>query len=105
MVAGTTNYQDPKNQYSHVEDLTLPPNYNRNNPLGHDIVILRLKQGFKLDECHIRQNLSILGRASWTRRRVWIGWIHLKRGLALQGYIILVIVESQGRRIILKKFL
>ena len=55
MVAGTTNYQNPKNQYSHVENLVLPPNFNNIDPLGHDIVVLRLKEGFKLDECHIRQ--------------------------------------------------
>ena len=55
MVAGTTNYQNPKNQYSHVEDFSLPPKYNRYDPLGHDIVVLRLKERFKLDDCHIKQ--------------------------------------------------
>ena len=63
MVAGTTNYQNPCNQYSRVKDLALPPKYNRDNPFGHDIVVLRLKKRFKLDECYIRQEPF----TTWTR--------------------------------------
>ena len=50
MVAGTLNYQNPypnpNYQYSRVKDLALPPKYNRDNPFGHDIVVLRLKKRF-----------------------------------------------------------
>ena len=67
MVAGTLNYQNPypnpNYQYSRVKDLALPPKYNRDNPFGHDIVVLRLKKRFKLDECHIRQETF----NTWTR--------------------------------------
>ena len=35
-------------------NLALPPGYNPKNPIGNDIVVLRLCKGFKLDGCHIK---------------------------------------------------
>ena len=55
VIAGATNFKDPDNQVSHVEEIKVPNCYDNRNPVGCDIVILKLYEGFKLDGCKIRQ--------------------------------------------------
>ena len=55
VIAGATSYLDnPVNQVSNVINLRLPDDYQSDQPIGRDIVILVLGEGFRLDSCNIR---------------------------------------------------
>ena len=54
VIAGATTDLNPKNhQISRVEETKIPKDLNQDKPIGNDIMLLILKEGFELEPCKI----------------------------------------------------